>query len=165
MSLSALTSSLTELTLSPHLVPARLLRLPCAISPSHTMPLFSRPSLAQFNLLGSALFCASPRMRVACTLLLARTVSASAPPVESRLPTAKTTGVPGGAVKIGANGTVGGVAQVKAYTVPPQAQQNANAPRSIIANCTTDSAAGCVTSKQPDYDLLTLAVTYQLVQV
>ena len=63
----------------------------------------------------------------------------NAPPppitVESRLPSVKTTGVPGAAARIGAPGTVGGVSQVKAYTASRRrALSTTTAPDSIAAN-------------------------------
>ena len=94
----------------------------------------------------------------------------NAPPppitVESRLPSVKTTGVPGAAARIGAPGTVGGVSQVKAYTASRRrALSTTTAPDSIAAKCTSTSPAGCVTRTQPDYDLINQAKPLMLVQV
>ena len=94
----------------------------------------------------------------------------NAPPppitVESRLPSVKTTGVPGAAARIGAPGTVGGDSQVKAYTASRRrALSTTTAPDSIAAKCTSTSPAGCLTRTQPDYDLINQAKPLMLVQV
>ena len=93
----------------------------------------------------------------------------AAPPppvtVESRLPSVKTTGVPGAAAKIGAPGTVGGVSQVKAYTASHRRALSTTAPESHVAKCTSTSPAGCVSRNQPGYSLLNSAKSFQLVQV
>ena len=95
----------------------------------------------------------------------------SAPPppvvVQSRLPSVKTTGIPGAAAQIGAPGTVGGVSQVKAYTASRRRALSTTAPLSLVAKCTSTgtSPAGCVSRNQPGYTLLNSADSYQLVQV
>ena len=93
----------------------------------------------------------------------------NAPPppvtVESRLPSVKTTGVPGAAAKIGAPGTVGGVSQVKAYTASRRRALSTTPPESHVAKCTSTSPAGCVSRNQPGYSLLNSAKSFQLVQV
>ena len=94
------------------------------------------------------------------------------PPVTmaTRLPPKATVGVAGGAVKVGAPGTVGGVPQVKAFTSPPPPSgrrlQSSSVQRSEMlgAKCSGNLATGCLTTAAPEYTRLAQQSQYQLVQ-